>query len=958
MRGQNKTKGQLINALNKPRHRIIEESQLEGTRKQSEEAFRESENYYRTLVENLPQKIFLKDKNSVYLSCNENYSRDLKIRPDEIKGKTDYDFYPKELAEKYRADDKRIMESGKTEDIEEKYIQDGMEVIIHTVKTPIKDEKSKVIGILGIFWDITERKHVEDDLRRYREQLEEMVERRTADLRMVNEQLQQEVIVRMHTEEVLREYQRAIEGSQDIIAVVDQNYNYLLANNAFLKYRGLDREEVIGQSVAGVLGEDVFERVLKKRLDTCFQGETVHYEMKYTYPEFGERDLLVSYFPIKGPDGVNRVASVIHDITERMRTENALRESEKRYRVLFEGSRDAIYVTTREGKIVDANQSMLDLFGYSREEMIGLDARKTYVYAEDRRKFQQQIEPEGFVRDYEIKLRKKDGAEMECLLTATVRWDNGSIAGYQGIIRDITEFKQVLNELRAEKQRFQTLSENAPFGMVMIDKDGIFKYVNPKFRELFGYDLSDVPNGKSWFRKAYPDPTYRHHVISTWMNDLEGFSSGEKRPRTFTVTCKAGTEKIINFVPVQLETGENLIACEDITELKRAGEEKAVLQEQLRHSQKMEAIGRLAGGIAHDFNNLLTVIKGFSQLSLVELKESDPLRRNIDEIEKATERAASLTQQLLAFSRRQVMEMKVLDLNTLLRDLDKMLRRIIGEDIELSTLLAKDLGRAKIDPGQIEQVIMNLAVNAKDSMPSGGKLTIETSNAELDKSYARNHADVKPGRYVMFSVSDTGVGMTPEVRERVFEPFFTTKEKGKGTGLGLSTVYGIVKQSGGTIWVYSEPGHGTTFKIYLPRVDEPLEELRKKTMDEGLPYGSETVLVVEDEEKVRTLTVEILGRQGYRVLDASQGDDALAISEKHEGPIHLFLVDVVMPGTSGTELAKRLVSLHPEATILYMSGYTDDVIVHHGVLEKGVNYIQKPFTIGEVTRRVREVLDK
>jgi len=958
MRDQNKPKKKLVTELKELRHRNIEQGPSEGTRKQTEQALRESENYYRTLVQNLPQKIFLKDKNSVYLSCNENYSRDLKIRPHEIVGRTDYDFHPKELAEKYQADDKRIMESGETKDIEEKYIQDGKEVIVHTVKTPIKNEKGKIVGILGIFWDITERKHLENDLREYREQLEEMVEKRTADLRMVNEQLEQEITARTRTEEVLREYQRAIEGSQDVIAVVDQDYHYLLANNAFLKYRGMSREEVIGRSVAEVLGKDVFEMTVKKHLDTCLQGEVVHYEMNYTYPAFGERDLLVSYFPIEGPDGVNRVASVIHDVTERKRTENALRESQMRYRALFEGSRDAIYVTAREGKIVDANQSMLDLFGYTREEMIGLDARKAYVYPEDRTKFQQQIEREGFVRDYDIKLRKKDGAEMECLLTATVRWDAGSIAGYQGIIRDITEYKQVLNELRAEKQRFQTLSENAPFGMVMIDKDGIFKYINPKFRELFGYDLREVPNGKTWFRKAYPDPTYRHDVISTWINDLEGSRSGEKRPRTFTVTCKGGTEKIINFIPVQLQTGENLMACEDITEIRRAGEEKAVLQEQLRHSQKMEAIGLLAGGIAHDFNNLLTVIKGYSQLSYIGLKEGDPLKINIDEIQKAADRAASLTRQLLAFSRRQVMEMKVFDLNSLLRDLDKMLRRIIGEDIKLSTLLAKDLGRAKIDPGQVEQVIMNLAVNAKDSMPSGGKLTIETANAELDESYARNHADVKPGHYVMLSVSDSGVGMTPEVKERVFEPFFTTKEKGRGTGLGLSTVYGIVKQSGGNIWVYSEPGHGTTFKIYLPRVDEALEEPREKTIEKELPRGSETVLVVEDEEKVRKLTIEILRKEGYKVLDASQGDEALAISEKQKGPIHLFLVDVVMPGISGTELAKHLISLHPETRILYMSGYTDNVIVHHGVLEKGVNYIQKPFTIDELTRKVREVLNK
>jgi PAS domain S-box-containing protein len=721
----------------------------------------------------------------------------------------------------------------------------------------------------------------------------------------------------------------------------------------------MEGEQVIGRSVPEVLGKDVFERVVKKNLDTCFQDEVVQYEMKYTYPEFGERDLLVSYFPIEGPDGVNRVASVIQDITERKQTENALRESEKRYRALFEGSRDAIYITIREGEIVDANQSMLDLFGYGREEIIGLNARKTYVCPEDRTRFQQEIEREGFVRDYEIKLRKKDGTEMVCLLTATVRRANdGNIAGYQGILRDITEHKQVLNELHTEKQRFQTLSENAPFGMVMIDKEGAFRYINPKFRELFGYDLNDVPNGKTWFRKAYPDTSYRHDVISTWISDLESFNPGEKRSRTFTVTCKDGTEKIINFIPVQLGTGENLMACEDITERKRTEVEMAALQEQLRQSQKMEAIGRLAGGIAHDFNNLLTVIRGYSQLLLVEHKEGTSLEGSIEQIKQAADRAADLTRQLLAFSRRQLMEMRVLDLNTVLRNLDKMLRRVLGEDVKLVTLLVEDLGRVKTDPGQMEQVVMNLAVNARDAMPSGGRLTIETANVELDEAYARAHISVPPGRYVMLSVSDTGVGMTQEVKERAFEPFFTTKEKGKGTGLGLSTVYGIVKQSGGNIWVYSEPGKGTTFKIYLQRVDEPLEELREKMVGEELPRGKETVLVVEDEEKVRKLIVEILGRQGYRVLEASHGDEALVIHEKHDGPIHLILVDVVMPGMSGSELAKHLASLRPETKILYMSGYTDNAIVHHGVLARGVNYIQKPFTMDGLTRKVRKVLDK
>ncbi|MBI5968058.1 MAG: GAF domain-containing protein [Deltaproteobacteria bacterium] len=389
----------------------------------------------------------------------------------------------------------------------------------------------------------------------------------------------------------------------------------------------------------------------------------------------------------------------------------------------------------------------------------------------------------------------------------------------------------------------------------------------------------------------------------------------------------------------------------------RAEEEMAALQEQLRQSQKMEAIGRLAGGIAHDFNNLLTIIGTHSQLALMELKEGDPLRESFKAISKATEQSANLVRHLLAFSRRQVMEMIVIDLNTLLRDLEKMLHRIIGEDIELVTVLADDLGRVKTDPGQIEQVVLNLVVNARDAMPQGVKLTIETANVELAGVYARSHMAVTPGSYVMLSMSDTGVGMTSEVRERIFEPFFTTKEKGKGTGLGLSTVYGIVKQSGGNIWVYSEPGQGATFKIYLPRVEEPLTKESEKE-ELGRFGGGGTILVVAVEEGVRKVVLEVLRRQGYRVLEAAHEEDALLICQQYKGMIHLMTTDVVMPRISGPELAKRLIVFHPEMKVLYMSGYTDNAIVHHGVLEKGVNYIQKPFTVEGLARKVREVLDK
>jgi len=518
--------------------------------------------------------------------------------------------------------------------------------------------------------------------------------------------------------------------------------------------------------------------------------------------------------------------------------------------------------------------------------------------------------------------------------------------------RNITDRKRTEEALRESEEKYRSFVANA-MDAIFVVQEGFIKFPNPIASALTGYSQEELTTRTI---DTFIHPDDRGMVFDNYRRRLEG----EEVPNTysFRIIKKKGEELWgqINAALIAWD-GKPAVLCfvRDITERKRAEEALRNSEEQLRQSQKIEAIGRLAGGVAHDFNNLLTVISGNCQLSLLELKETDPLKGNIEEIKRASERAADLTRQLLAFSRRQILEMRVLDLNSLLTDLDKMLHRLIGEDIELTTLLADDLGRVKTDPGWVEQIIINLAVNARDAMPNGGKLTIETANVELDEGYARGHIAVKPGRYIMLSVSDTGVGMTPEVREQVFEPFFTTKEKGKGTGLGLSTVYGIVKQSGGNIWVYSEPGLGTTFKIYLPGVDESFEEMREKVTKEEFPRGNETILVVEDEEDVRRLAVRILERQGYRVLGASSGDDALVLSKE---PIHLMLTDVVMPGMSGRQLADQLISLHPKMKVLYMSGYTDDAIVHHGVLEEGVNYIQKPFTIDGLTRKVREVLDK
>lgn len=392
-------------------------------------------------------------------------------------------------------------------------------------------------------------------------------------------------------------------------------------------------------------------------------------------------------------------------------------------------------------------------------------------------------------------------------------------------------------------------------------------------------------------------------------------------------------------------------------ELEREVAERKLAEEQLRHAQKMEAVGMLAGGVAHDFNNLLTAITGHSALAMRRLDQDDPLYPKLETINKAGERAAAVTRQLLAFSRKQIMQPKVLDLNQVVFELSKMLQPLIGEHIDLFTKLKPDLGKIKADPGQLEQVLMNLSVNARDAMPKGGKLTIETANVYLDEEYAGRHIAISPGRYVMLAVSDTGHGMDAQTQERIFDPFFTTKEVGKGTGLGLSTVYGIVKQSGGNIWVYSELGQGTTFKVYLPCVDRWAEEPESSVDRNKLSKGNETVLLVEDEEMVREMAKEILEESGYQVLEAKHGHEALLIAEQHRGRIHLMLSDVVMPQMSGRELAEQFAPLRKDMKVLYMSGYTDDAIVHHGVLDEGMAFIEKPFTPNALALKVRETLN-
>ena len=505
--------------------------------------------------------------------------------------------------------------------------------------------------------------------------------------------------------------------------------------------------------------------------------------------------------------------------------------------------------------------------------------------------------------------------------------------------------------LRRQERLLRQIIDANPSLIFVKDWSGRFVLVNQATAQVYGTTVDSLVG------KTDADFNRNAEEVAHFLrDDRDVMSSGRSKIiAEEPVTNPAGETRWFQTIKVPLRRPEEgsatlLGVATEITERKR-------LEEQLLQAQKMEAVGQLAGGVAHDFNNILTAIVGYTDLLAGELGGNVRHLEDLEEIRKAARRAAALTRQLLAFSRKQVLEPRIIDMNDVVLNLDKMLRSLIAENIELKTELADNLAAARADPNQIEQVIMNLAINARDAMPDGGTVTIETGNATLDDAYAAQHVSVIPGEYVMLAVSDTGCGMDEKTKSRVFEPFFTTKPVGRGTGLGLSTVYGIVKQTGGNIWLYSEPGKGTTFKIYLPAIAALPEDIGKVAPAEAVQRGGETVLVVEDDEQLRRLTHRALASQGYTVLEADRGSTALDIARRHKGHIDLLLTDVIMPDTNGRKLAETIRAARPGIRVLYMSGYPDGAIASHGMLEPGVAYLAKPFTTEAVTRRVREVLE-
>ncbi len=661
---------------------------------------------------------------------------------------------------------------------------------------------------------------------------------------------------------------------------------------------------------------------------------------------------------VRAPDGqAMQLRGVMVDISKRRQAEENLAASQNRLRTIIDAEPACVKVVSPDGTLLEMNAAGLAMFdAQSPEQVVGKPVY-SMIHPDDCERFRALHErvcrgQEGTLEFRTVGLR---GTERWCEMHAVpLRNEKNQVVAALSVTRDVTERKRAREGLEKLSRQNALILNSAGEGIYGLDIEGKATFVNATAAQMLGWTVEELIGQPmhTFLHHTKPDgtpypleecPIYAafrdgavHHVVDEkfWRKDGTSFP----------------VEYISNPIRENEKVAGAVVTFKDVTEHKK-------LEEQLRQAQKMEAVGRLAGGVAHDFNNLLTIIGGYSQLLLQRMGPEDPSRPHVTEIKLAGDRAGALTRQLLAFSRRQILTPQVLDLNDVVGNVEKMLRRLIGEDVELATLQAPNLGRVKADPGQIEQVLMNLAVNARDAMPHGGKLTIETANVILHENFGPGPVHVKPGPYVMLKVCDTGCGMTAEVQKHLFEPFFTTKEKGKGTGLGLAMVYGIVKQSGGYIWVDSQPGEGATFTIHLPQVEEVVKTAEPGRTYSALPRGSETVLLVEDEAALRSLVRGILVSAGYNVLEAGHSVDALLISHQHQGPIHLLLTDIVMPGMTGRELADQLCIFHSNMKVLYVSGYTDDAYIQHGVLKAQAAFLQKPFTPEALARKVREVLD-
>ena len=742
-------------------------------------------------------------------------------------------------------------------------------------------------------------------------------------------------------------YRRLFEAARDGILILDAESGEITAVNPFLA-------DLLGYSKNDILGKKLWElgpfQDIKKGKIAFKELQSQEYIRYDDLPLETSDGRLIDVEFVSNmylSDQQQVIQCNIRDITERKRVEQTLRASDQRYLALFEYAPDGILIADCQSFYIDANPSMCRMLGYSRDELIGLHASDIVAPAEIthiRAALTLIVKTPDYHREWQF--RRKDGSMFLADVIATAMPDGNLLA----MIRDVTERNQAEATLRRSEARVKFALQNANIGIWDMDYvSGVLQWSDVMETQ---YGLSPGTFGgtyEAFVERIHPDD--RTVVI-------EVIENATKLGLDFNVLHRTirpdGTLRWLSGAGRTLldEHGRPLRGVgisQDVTE-------RHTLEAQFQQAQKMEAVGRLAGGVAHDFNNLLTVILGFCELLLAGVGPDDPQRIDITEIQKAGTRAARLTNQLLAFSRQEIIEPTLLDLNTIVDDIRPMLGRLIKENVKILIGLRPRLGCVKADRCQVEQVLLNLAVNAQDAMPNGGTMTIETANVELDEHYTAMHSSVKPGPYVVLSVSDSGTGMSSHVLDHLFEPFFTTKEEGKGTGLGLATVHGIAARSGGSVNVYSEVGRGSSFKVYFPQVMEQAPIPGAKPTLPKSSAGTETVLVVEDSDALRELTRRLLSTQGYTVLVAANADQASQLFDENPS-IDVLLTDVVMPGPSGPDLSEQLTKRRPSLKVIYMSGYTDEGIVQHGLLQPGVAFLHKPFTSGALGRKIREVLD-
>jgi len=795
--------------------------------------------------------------------------------------------------------------------------KDGRSVWVRNEAQIVRDESCKPF-IQGILIDISQQKQVEEELQ------------------------QRE-----------RYFRALIENSLDIITIFSPDGTILYESPSIERILGYKPEELIGKNVFDLVHPDDLPRAV----DVISRGIKVAGAVDALEFRFRHKDGSWRYFNgvgknlIDDPD-IKGIIVSSRDITEHKRAEEALEASEQRYRTLIETSPECIFLSDMNGIIVMANQQAVRLHGYNtKDEMVGKSVLDFVTPEEHELAVEKlrELAVTGSFRSKEFTIVREDGTTFSGEVSASCIFDqNGKPVGIIGVEKDISERKRAEEVLKASENKYKTLVENIPQKVFLKDKNSLYISCNKNYAN----DLKISPDeitGKTDF------DFYPRELAEKYRADDKRIMESWNTEELEEMYVHDGQKFVVHTVKTPVRDKENNVIGVlgifwDITERKH-------LEEMLLQSQKMETVGKLAGGIAHDLNNILTVITSYAGFVKDALQPNDPIREDIGEILNASTRATLLIRQLLAFSRRQVIKPQVVNLNDLIINMDKMLRRLIGEDIHLVTLPSPDLGFVKADTGQIEQVIANLAVNARDAMPHGGTLTIETANVLLDEGYVSRHPGAAPGMHVMLAISDSGMGMSDDVKKHLFEPFFTTKEVGKGSGLGLATVYGIIKQHKGTIWVYSEQDKGTTFKIYLPMTEEAAEAEPKDSQFSHLPRGNETLLVAEDEMSVRSAAVRILRGLGYTILEAGDGEEALRLVQNNPSKIHLLLTDVVMPMTNGKELADRLRAMRPGLKILFMSGYTDNTIMGNGAITEGTDFIQKPFSEVSLAQKIRELLD-